>query len=177
LPPSATDTAAGRAPDDAASREARDDSAPGRNETYLERLDRNTVELLNGLRVAGTGIQVLLAFLIVAPFNQRFKTLDAFERGDYFVTLVCIGIAAALLIAPSVHHRLLFRQGEKAYLVKLGSRLAIIASAFLAVGLTGIFVLITDMVFGGAFPIIAGVVAGALLGGLWFAVPLRHLRS
>jgi hypothetical protein len=147
----------------------------GRNETYRERLDRNTAELVQELRVAGTGIQVLLAFLLVAPFNQRFKTLTAFERGDYFVTLVCIAVAAILLIAPSVHHRLMFRQGQKSYLVKMGTRLTIIASAFMAVGLAGIIVLITHMLFGSAAAVAAGSVAAALLGMVWFVVPLRRL--
>jgi hypothetical protein len=146
-----------------------------RNETYRERLDRNTAELVQELRVAGTGIQVLLAFLLVAPFNQRFKSLTAFERGDYFVTLICIATAAVLLIAPSVHHRLMFRQGEKGYLVKMGTRLTIIASAFMAVGLAGIIVLITHMMFGSAAAIAAGAVAAALLGVVWFVVPLRRL--
>jgi hypothetical protein len=126
--------------------------------------------------VAGTGIQVLLAFLLVAPFNQRFKTLTAFERDDYFVTLVCIAVAAALLIAPSVHHRIMFRQGEKSYLVEVGSRLAIVASAFLAVGLTGIIVLITHMVFGSGASIVGGIVAAVVLCGVWFALPLRQLQ-
>jgi hypothetical protein len=148
-----------------------------RNETYRERLDRNTAELVQELRVAGTGIQVLLAFLLVAPFNQRFKSLTAFERGDYFITLVCIATAAVLLIAPSVHHRLMFRRGEKGYLVKLGTRLTIIASAFMAVGLAGIIVLITHMLFGGAAAIAAGAVAAALLGAVWFAIPLRRLSD
>jgi hypothetical protein len=166
LPPN-SDPDAGQAPDE---------GAPGRNETPRERLDRNTIELVNELRVAGTGIQVLLAFLLVAPFNQRFKTLTGFERGDYFVTLVCIAVSAVLLIAPSVHHRLLFREGEKGYVVKLGTRMAIVAAGFLALGLTGILVLITHMMFGGAYSIVAGVVAAGLLGTLWFAVPLRQLR-
>jgi hypothetical protein len=151
--------------------------ARGRDETYRERLDRNTIELVNELRVAGTGIQVLLAFLLVAPFNQRFKSLTAFERGDYFVTLVCIALAAILLIAPSVHHRLMFRQGEKAYVVKLGTRLAIAASGFMALGLTGIIVLITHMMFGGAAAIASGIVAATLLSAVWFAVPVRQLRA
>ena len=151
--------------------------ARGRDETHRERLDRNTIELVNELRVAGTGIQVLLAFLLVAPFNQRFKSLTAFERGDYYVTLVCIALAAVLLIAPSVHHRLLFRQGEKGYVVKLGTRLAIAASVFLALGLTGILVLITHMMFGGAAAVASGIVAATLMGAVWFAVPARQLKD
>jgi hypothetical protein len=85
-----------------------------RDESAMERLDRNTVELLNELRVASTGIQVLLAFLLVIPFNARFVRLTSFERGLYLVTLICIATAAVLLIGPSIHHRILFRRREKA---------------------------------------------------------------
>lgn len=147
-----------------------------RGESRLERLDRNTVELVNELRVAGNGVQVMLAFLLVVPFNNRFTRLTAFDRYDYFVTLLCIAIAAALLIAPSVHHRLLFRQGEKAYLVSLGTKLAIAASIFIAVGLTGILVLISDVMFGGLTALVVGALGAMFVAMLWFAVPLRHLR-
>ena len=81
----------------------------GRAESPNERLDRNQIELLNELRVAGTAIQVLLAFLLVVPFDSRFERLSSFERYDYFATLLCIAVAAVLLIALSIHHRLLFR--------------------------------------------------------------------
>src|SRR5258707_1036722 len=87
-----------------------------RKGTELERLDRNTVELLTELRVAATGVQVMLAFLLVVPFNARWSRVTAFDRVDYFVTLLCVSAAAALLIAPSMQHRLLFRHGQKAYL-------------------------------------------------------------
>lgn len=153
-----------------------DRAGDGRDESPRERLDRNTAELVNELRVAGTGIQVMLAFLLVAPFDARFKSLTSFERGDYFVTLICLAVAAVLLIAPSVHHRLLFREREKAFIVSVGTRLAIVASAFLAVGLVGILVLISHMMFGGLPALIVGVIAAIVLATLWYAVPLRHLR-
>ena len=148
-----------------------------RHESPLERLDRNTVELVQELRVAGTGIQVLLAFLLVIPFNNRFTHLSAFDRDLYFFALVCIAVATVVLIAPSVHHRLLFRHGEKRYLVELGNRMLIVGSAFLAVGLTAILVLISNVIFGSAVAAIAGVLTGVVVGGLWFAVPLQHLRE
>ncbi|HWF73775.1 MAG TPA: DUF6328 family protein [Solirubrobacteraceae bacterium] len=146
----------------------------GREETTLEQLDRNTIELLNELRVAGTGIQVLLAFLLVAPFDNRFAKLTAFERYDYFVTLVCIAVAAMLLIAPSIHHRILFRHRQKAYLLRVGNQAMIVAMVFLAVGLTGILVLISDLMFGGTAAAVAGVLAGLALGAVWFALPLTR---
>ncbi|MDQ6779524.1 MAG: DUF6328 family protein, partial [Actinomycetota bacterium] len=151
-------------------------ASDGRDETTLEQLDRNTIELLNELRVAGTGIQVLLAFLLVAPFDSRFSRLSGFERYDYFVTLVCIALAAALLIAPSIHHRILFRHRQKAYLLRVGNQAMIVGMVFLAVGLTGILILISDLTFGGTAAVVAGVLAAAMLGALWFALPLNRRR-
>ncbi len=143
-----------------------------RHETRAERLDRNTIELLNELRVASTGIQVMFAFLLIVPFNSGFRRVSSFERTDYFVTLVCVAVAAILLMAPSIHHRLLFRHGEKGYLLKVANRLAILAMIFLGLGFVGILILLSDVVVGGAGPLIAGILAAAGIGGLWFVVPL-----
>jgi hypothetical protein len=153
-----------------------DAADPRHDETPAERLDRNTIELLNELRVAATGIQVLFAFLLVVPFYAGFKDLSSFERDVYFVTLVCIATAAILLIAPSIHHRILFQQRQRAYLVRSGNKLAIAASIFLSVGLTGILVLVTDVVFGGAATPVVGVIAGGSIATLWFVVPLNRRR-
>ncbi|HWF25522.1 MAG TPA: DUF6328 family protein [Solirubrobacteraceae bacterium] len=149
----------------------------GRDETRLERLDRNTIELLNELRVASTGIQVLLAFLLVAPFDNRFARLSGFERGDYFITLVCIALAAVLLIAPSIHHRVLFRRRQKPYVLRVGNQAMIAAMVFLGLGLTGIIILITDIMFGGAAAAVAGAAAAVIIAGLWFAVPWERRRA
>jgi hypothetical protein len=150
---------------------------PGaRDETELERLDRNTVELLNELRVAATGIQVIFGFLLVVPFNNRFPKLTQFERDVYLVGLAAIAVATILLIAPSVHHRLLFRRGEKEWLVDTGSRCMIVASAFLAFGISAIGLLIGDFVAGAAMGIVMAVVAAGLTLGVWFALPFRRRR-
>lgn len=154
----------------------RSELSPGRNELPMERLDRNSVELMGQLRVAGTGIQVLLAFLLIVPFNARWSRVSAFDRYDYFVTLVCIAASAALLIAPTVHHRILFRHGEKSYLVSLGNRLAIVAMMLLTIGLTGILVLISDVLFSGVTAAVVGVAALVGVGSLWFGVPLLRCR-
>jgi O-antigen/teichoic acid export membrane protein len=151
-------------------------SAEERDESRLERMDRNTIELMGELRVAATGIQVLLAFLLVVPFNARFTKLSGFERYDYFVTLLCIAGAAALLIAPAIHHRLLFRRNEKEYIVRVANRTTIAAIGLLSVGLTGILVLISDFMFGGATAIAVGAPAALGVGGLWFGVPLVRRR-
>jgi hypothetical protein len=153
--------------------EARDD----RDETPDEQLDRNTIELLNELRVAGTGIQVMFGFLLVVPFNAGWSKTTSFERTVYFVTLGLVAVAAFLLMAPPVQHRLLFRHHEKRYLLAAANRLAIAGMAFLALGFTGILVLLSDYVVGGIAPIIAGVLTLALTGGLWFALPLARRAS
>jgi hypothetical protein len=152
---------------------ARDD----RDETPDEALDRNTIELLNELRVAGTGIQVMFAFLLVVPFNAGWSKTTSFERSVYFITLTLVAVATFLLMAPPAHHRLLFRHHEKRYLITLANKLVIAGLAFLALGFTGIMVLLSDYVVGGVAPIVAGVLTLAITGGLWFAVPLRRRRQ
>jgi hypothetical protein len=145
-----------------------------RDETEDEQLDRNTIELLNELRVAATGIQVMFAFLLVVPFNTGYTRTSSFERTVYFVTLSLVAVAAFLLMAPPIQHRLLFRHHEKRYLVTIGNRLAIAGMGFLALGFTGILVLISDYVVGGLAPLIVGVLAFAAIATLWFVIPLRH---
>jgi hypothetical protein len=148
-----------------------------RHETPLERLDRNTVELVQEMRVAAVGIQVLFAFLLVVPFNNGWRRVTAFDRYDYFVTLLCIATAAALLIAPSIHHRLLFRRGQKAYLVEIGNRLMIVAMVFLTVGLTGILVLISHVIFGAVTAGVVGALGALGVSTMWFGVPLNRRRK
>ncbi len=148
-----------------------------RDETAAERLDRNEIELLNELRVAGTGIQVLFAFLLIVPFNTGWRQVSRFDRDVYFITLICIATATVLLIAPSVQHRILFRQGEKSYLVRFGTQITIIAAAFLGIGLTGILVLVANVVLGGIAPILVGAAAAVLVASMWFLVPFGRLRS
>jgi Family of unknown function (DUF6328) len=143
-----------------------------RDETPDEKLDRNTIELLNELRIAGSGIQILFAFLLVVPFNAGWTKTTSFERSVYFVTLVLVATATVLLLAPPIHHRLLFRHHEKRYLVTSGNRLAIAGMVFLALGFTGIIVLLSDYVVGGVAPIVAGVLTFVGVAGVWFAVPL-----
>ena len=142
-----------------------------REESSSEQLDRNTIELLNELRVAGTGIQVMFAFLLVVPFQSGWHHVDSFERTVYFITLLLVATAAFLLMAPPIHHRILFRRGEKRFLVQTANYLAIGGMVMLAFGFVGILVLLSDVVVGGAAPAIVGVLAATFLAGLWLAVP------
>lgn len=151
-----------------------EDAEQQRDETPPERLDRNTVELLNELRVAGAGVQVMFAFLLVVPFNQGWKKVDSFEQTVYFVTLLVVALGAFLLLAPPIHHRLLFRQGEKPFLVEVGNYMAIAGMCCVGLGFIGILVLISDVAVGGAAPAVVGILAAAVLCGLWFAIPLAR---
>jgi Family of unknown function (DUF6328) len=151
-------------------------SGSRRDESELERLDRNEMELLNELRVASTGIQVMFAFLLIVPFNTGFSKLTTFDRYVYYATLLCMAAAAALLIAPSMHHRLLFRHKEKEYLVRIGTRLAIASGVFLTAGLTGILVLISNVIFGGTTAAVVGPIGAVGVGALWFGLPLWRRR-
>ncbi len=146
-------------------------------EQESERLERNVTDLLNELRVAGTGIQVMFAFLLVVPFNAGWKKASSFDQHIYFVSLLCIATASVLLIAPSVHHRLLFRRHERGYLVQVGTRLAIVAAVFIGLGLTGILVLISNYVFGTSVAVAVGIVAAIVVAGVWFLLPLSRRRQ
>jgi hypothetical protein len=152
------------------------DAAPdGRDETPTERADRNFDELLQELRVAQTGTQILFAFLLTLPFTARFGQVTAEQRTVYLVTLVVTALASACLIAPVSQHRILFRRRRKPALVTSASRLAIAGLAFLLLAVTGSVYLIFDVVEGGR---LAGIVGGAMGLGmllLWYGQPL-YLR-
>src|ERR1700749_36921 len=126
-----------------------EEAEKGRDESRPERLDRNTVELLNEPRSAGTGIQVMFAFLLIVPFNAGWKQVDGFERTVYFVTLLVVALSAFLLMAPPIHHRLLFRHGEQPFLIRVGNYMAIGGMACLGVGFGGVLGLISHVVVGG----------------------------
>jgi hypothetical protein len=148
----------------------------GRNETRLERLDRNLEELTRELRVIVTGVQVLFAFLLIVPFNTGFRGVGAFERTVYFITLLLAAMAAACTIAPSAQHRLLFRHDDKQRLVFFANRAAIAGLAFLALAMCGCLLLVTVKLFGeltGALTLAFGAITFALL---WFVMPLRRRR-
>jgi hypothetical protein len=150
---------------------------PTRRETENQRLDRNLSELLNELRVALPGVQVLFAFLLIVPFNQGWTRMSQFDRKLYFGTLLCTALATVLLIAPTIHHRLLFRQRQKRFLVMTANRLSEAGMTALAVAMTSAVALVTHVEFGGtiATVVVSGVVA-LCFAGVWYAVPIGHRR-
>jgi hypothetical protein len=154
--------------------EAADSFVGGRRETELERYDRNLTELTGELRVALPGVQVLFAFLLVAPFNQRFGTVSQFERQLYFAALLLTLLATMLLIAPTIIHRLHFRRGEKAYVVQTANRLMISGLIVFAVAMTTAVLLVTHYLFGSLTAVITTVIVVAAFILIWFLLPLRR---
>jgi Family of unknown function (DUF6328) len=151
------------------------ESTGNRNESEKERLDRNLGELLQELRVALPGVQVLFAFLLVVPFNQRFPDITGFQRNVYFVTLLLATAATACLIAPTAHHRIEFRAEDKRRIVFSANRLAIIGLVLLAAAMTGAVMLITDILYHATTVAIAAGCVAVLFTGLWFAWPVKRL--
>ncbi len=148
--------------------------SPGRDETPLERYDRNLTELMGELRVALPGVQVLFAFLLVAPFNQRFGKTSTFERDLYLAALLCTLFASILLIAPVMIHRLEFGQREKAYVVRTGNRLTIVGLSVLATGMTCAVALVTHYLFGATTAIVSVSLAALAFAVIWFVIPLQR---
>jgi hypothetical protein len=136
--------------------------------------DRQMLELLNELRVALPGVQILFAFLLTVPYSARFDELTAFQSDVYYLTLIATALSTACLIAPSSAHRLRFHKGEREWIVESANRLMIVGLVFLAAALGGSVLLITDVMFDGARVwIYTGAVALCIVG-LWFLRPLAR---
>jgi hypothetical protein len=142
-----------------------------------ERTAREMIELLQELRIVIPGVQVLFAFLLTVPFNQGFSKLDSLQQGVFFATLLCTAIATALLIAPSSHHRLLFRQGVREQRLKMGNLLAILGLAFLVPAMVGVVFVITDLIFGLTAALVVTVAMALFFSLLWFVLPLPYRGS
>jgi hypothetical protein len=149
----------------------------GRDETEEERLDRNLAELLQELRVALPGVQVLFAFLLAVPFQQGFEKITPFQKGAYFGTLICTAISAVMLISPTAYHRITFRYQQKRRLVYYANRFSIVGLFFLALAMTGAIMLITDFLFGMTATIITTAATLLVFGLFWFALPLQRRLS
>jgi len=136
--------------------------------------DRQMLELLNELRVALPGVQILFAFMLTVPFSQRFGDLTAFQRDVYYLALIATAISAACLIAPSAAHRLRFHKGERPWIIESANRMMIAGLAFLAVALAGSVLLITDIMFDGVRVWIYSALMALVIVGLWFIRPLAR---
>ena len=143
-------------------------------ENREERTAREQIELLQELRIVIPGVQVLFAFLLTVPFNQRFTELSTVQRDVFFATLLCTAAATALLIAPSAHHRLLFRRGVREQRLKVGNTLTILGLAFLVPAMVGVVYVITDLIFGLTTALVVTVVMALSFLLLWFVLPLPY---
>jgi hypothetical protein len=141
-------------------------------ESEKERVDRELIELLNELRVALPGVQVLFAFLLTIPFARGFPQTTEAERDIYFVALVSAVISTVLLMAPSAYHRILFRQQTKEQLLMHGNVLAIAGMASLAVSLGTSLFLVAHYVFDSTTAAVVTAIAAVGIAVLWYVVPL-----
>jgi len=143
-----------------------------RDETPLQRLDRNWVDLLQELRVVQTGVQILTGFLVVLPFQSRFEQLTQVQTTIYLVTLCLAVLAMGFLIAPVSLHRTLFRRHARQVTVDVAHRLAQVGIVLLGAAVVGVVWLIFDLVLGTLAGAIAGGCAALVLFVLWGALPL-----
>jgi hypothetical protein len=141
------------------------------------RLDRELIELLNELRVALPGVQVLFAFLLAVPFSNGFGRVTELQRDTYMVALLATALGSALLIAPTAYHRIRFRDRDKERLLQTANRLALGGLACLGVAMTAAVFLVTDFIFSvPAAALASGAIAAAFLW-LWWGLPLRRKLS
>jgi len=146
------------------------DEHAGENEQ--ERLNRNLDELLQELRVTQTGVQILTGFLLTLPFTQRFPELDDLQRYAYLGVLVGSVLATGLIIAPVAFHRMLFRRGQRRWLVRNANRAARLGLLALAVTTSGVVWLVFDLVTDRTVAGVAGALSLVFFGSLWAAYPL-----
>jgi hypothetical protein len=147
-------------------------------EDKAERLDRELIELLNELRVALPGVQVLFGFLLTVPFSQGWSKVTDTERLVFFLTFLSTALATALLIAPSAQHRILWRAGDKEALLKRANVLAILGTMFLALSITGAVWVVTDFIYNQAPTALVTAGVAGVFAWIWFVAPLiRRART
>lgn len=147
------------------------------DETQDQRYDRELLELLNEVRVAMPGVQVLFGFLLAVPFQQRFGETTAFQRDVYAITLLCSAAATAFLVAPVAYHRLMFRRRDKPLIIEQGNASLLAGLAFLGLAMTGAVLLVADVLFHTATMAAMAAGVGLLFAGLWFVPGLTRRLS
>jgi hypothetical protein len=147
-------------------------SGPEPEESPKERVDRELIELLNGLRVILPGVQVLLAFLLTVPFSSGFDKTNETERILYFVTVLLTVAATGALTMPAAYHRIRFRQGDKEQMLRISNAVAIVGLALLTFAMASVVFLITNVLYGIVAAVPVALICLAVLGFSWFAVPL-----
>jgi hypothetical protein len=142
------------------------------DESRRERVNRELIELLNELRVALPGVQVLFAFLLAVPFSNGYKRITDFQKNVFFVTLMLTAASTACFIVPTATHRLNFRQRDKEWILLISNKFSIAGIALLALAMTSVVVLVADVLYSRTAALVTGSLALLVFGGLWFVVPL-----
>jgi hypothetical protein len=143
-------------------------------ETEEQRRNRELIELLNELRVALPGVQVLFAFLLAVPFQRGWPHLAHRDRAVFYAALLATALSTALLIAPSSYHRLRWRDRDKEYLLEASNRLTIAGLFFLAVSVNCVVFVVSDYLYGYAAAAPATATMASSFAVLWYALPLRR---
>jgi len=143
-------------------------------EDRKERVDRELIELLNELRVALPGVQVLFAFLLILPFQQGFADSSAEDQAVYTLALLFTALAAALLITPSMYHRLNFRRGQKERMLFDSNKLMVAGVMATALAIACSVYLVVDVIHGGTAAVVATATTLIVYAGLWLALPLAR---
>ena len=135
--------------------------------------DRELIELLNELRVALPGVQVLFAFLLVVPFSEGFSKVTSTQKAVYFAAFVFTALATAFLISPTSYHRLRWRTKDKEQMLITSNRLTIAGTAALAVAIACVVYFITDFLYGNLSALVTAAIS-LILGWLWYGLPLMR---
>ena len=143
-------------------------------ETTQEKLDRELIELLNELRVMLPGVQALFAFLLIVPFSERFTATTPNERAAYYVAFAAAALSSVLFIAPSVYHRVQFRQRDKEQLLRVGNAVVLAGTVVLGVGIAASIFFVTGFLADDTLALVASLGAFALLSALWWGLPLMR---
>jgi predicted membrane channel-forming protein YqfA (hemolysin III family) len=143
-------------------------------ESHEERVNRELIELLNELRVALPGVQVLFAFLLAVPFSQRFERVTDLQKDAFMVALICTMAGSVLFIAPTSYHRLRWRQRDKEQMLRTSNRLAIAGTVFLAVAMTATVFLVTDLLFQVTVTSILTGATALMFAWFWYGLPLAR---
>jgi Family of unknown function (DUF6328) len=137
-----------------------------------DELDRELIELLNELRVALPGVQVLFAFLLAVPFANGWRRVSDFQRDVFFFAFLCTAAATILLIAPSTYHRLRWREHDKEHMLATANWLTIAGSAFLALAMIAVVLLISDLLFSLGWAILTTALFAVGFGWFWYGLAL-----
>jgi O-antigen/teichoic acid export membrane protein len=153
-------------------------TSPGRrDETPDQRDDRNLTDLLQELRIAGIGVQVLFGFLLGLPFAARFDRLEGWQRWLYLTIIVLAAVSIVFLVAPVAYHRLVFRRHQLEHLIRVANVLSICGLAAVSLSVSAVVLLVTSYVEPGPATVVAVVVTAGLFGALWFVLPLARRRE